>query len=633
MRFRTQNRQLRAASAGVAGVLVAAGLGAIPAAPAATPKVNRALAVGLASGFDTHFFGLPSQDSSAKLVAPSSGPAQVSPRALDPAAHVATSSPIKHVVVIIGENHTFDNVFATYRALHHQSIKNLLSEGIVTAAGELGPEARLARQYQATNTSRYRISPTPTVPYATLPQPNTTYAKGQPMDVPDTRFPANLANGPYQITRYVPYANAFVGDPLHRYYQMAQQIGRNSNKLWTWVHQTAGDDNGAVPPKPIFQGALEMGYYNVQRGDAPMLKFLADHYSMSDNYHQAVQGGTGANHVAIGTGYAARFQNASGNPATPPANEIENPNPKPGTNNNYTQDGYSGGTYSKCADPSQPGVGEVISYLSSHGRKSNCQPNSYYMLNNYNPGYNPDGTVNTDPFAVSPQTLPTIGDALNARGISWRYYGQGWNAGTPTADYCNICNPFQYVGSIMTNPAQRAAHIQDVPQFEQDAAKGTLPAVSFLKPDGTNDGHPASSALSLFEQFTRNAIKNIQANTKLWKSTAIIVTMDEGGGYYDSGYVQPLDFFGDGSRVPTIVISPWTKPGHIDHTYTDHVSILKFIERNWFLRPLTGHSRDNLRNPIATASNPYVPTNGPAVGDMFTMFDFKHRQEHMARLP
>jgi len=106
--------------------------------------------------------------------------------------------------------------------------------------------------------------------------------------------------------------------------------------------------------------------------------------------------------------------------------------------------------------------------------------------------------------------------------------------------------------------------------------------------------------------------------------------LDEGGGYYDSGYVQPIDFFGDGTRIPTIVVSPWTKPGHVDHTYTDHVSILKFIERNWLLRPLTGHSRDNLRNPVARLSNPYVPTNGPAIGDMFTMFDFNHRQKHHA---
>ena len=57
--------------------------------------------------------------------------------------------------------------------------------------------------------------------------------------------------------------------------------------------------------------------------------------------------------------------------------------------------------------------------------------------------------------------------------------------------------------------------------------------------------------------------------------------MDEGGGYYDSGYVQPLDYFGDGTRIPMIVVSPFSKGGHISHTYTDHVSVLKFIEANW----------------------------------------------------
>ena len=79
--------------------------------------------------------------------------------------------------------------------------------------------------------------------------------------------------------------------------------------------------------------------------------------------------------------------------------------------------------------------------------------------------------------------------------------------------------------------------------------------------------------------------------------TAFIITMDEGGGYYDSGYIQPLDFFGDGPRIPLIIVSPFTRGGHISHTYTDHVSILKFIERNWDLKPLTDRSRDNFPNP------------------------------------
>jgi len=58
------------------------------------------------------------------------------------------------------------------------------------------------------------------------------------------------------------------------------------------------------------------------------------------------------------------------------------------------------------------------------------------------------------------------------------------------------------------------------------------------------------------------------------------------------------------------------------HTYYDHVSILKFIERNWGLSPLTGRSRDNLPNPVTASGNPYVPVNSPAIGDLMDMFDF-----------
>jgi phospholipase C len=72
------------------------------------------------------------------------------------------------------------------------------------------------------------------------------------------------------------------------------------------------------------------------------------------------------------------------------------------------------------------------------------------------------------------------------------------------------------------------------------------------------------------------------------------VTFDEGGGYYDSGAVQPVGYFGDGTRVPMLVISPYTQAGHVDHSDTDHVSILKFIEANWKLTPLSSRSLDNL---------------------------------------
>jgi uncharacterized protein DUF1275/phosphoesterase family protein len=71
-----------------------------------------------------------------------------------------------------------------------------------------------------------------------------------------------------------------------------------------------------------------------------------------------------------------------------------------------------------------------------------------------------------------------------------------------------------------------------------------------VKPDGYLDGHPASSKFELFEEFCRKIIDMVKANQALWQDTAIMITVDEGGGYYDSGYIQPLDFFGDGSRIP-----------------------------------------------------------------------------------
>ena len=308
--------------------------------------------------------------------------------------------------------------------------------------------------------------PTPLTPKITgtdktLPQPNTTYVAtgcdGLPANSPDTRFPATLPDGPYQITKYVPYNDdhsqytggcefngAFIGDPIHRFYQMWQQTAADHGRLFTWVANTAGDDNGTVPPAPIFQGGLQTGFYNMAQGDAPVLNDLAQHYAISDNYHQAVEGGTGANHIALGTGFAASYQNAAGQAVAPPAGEIENPNPKPGTNNNYTQDGYgsatvanTGGSYSECADPSQPGVGAIDAYLRTLPYKAlqNCQPGRYYLLNNYNPGYNVDGTVNTAPYTVAAAGRPTTTRSAtscpttaSAGGTSARATTTAWSA-------------------------------------------------------------------------------------------------------------------------------------------------------------------------------------------------------------
>jgi phospholipase C len=174
----------------------------------------------------------------------------------------------------------------------------------------------------------------------------------------------------------------------------------------------------------------------------------------------------------------------------------------------------------------------------------------------------------------------------------------------------------------MGNASVRDTNLKDTIDLYDDIRDGFLPAFSIVKPSGFVDGHPASSKLDLFEGFTQKIIDAIRANPALWADTAVFVTFDEGGGYWDSGYVAPIDFFGDGTRIPMLVASPYAKAGHVSHEYADHVSILKFVERNWGLPPITNRSRDNLPNPRADRENPWVPVNGPAIDDLYDLFDF-----------
>jgi phospholipase C len=618
----------------------------------------------------------------------------LSATAQDAAAQIQTASPIKHVIVIIGENRSFDHVFATYQPKSGQTVSNLLSKGIIKADGSKGPRYSLSAQYSAQDTTTYAISPSGKTLYSNVPPvvaggPTTPYFSSVALAretephmltqnaffdltiggtgltayaVPDTRIPnvLNLPEGTFPLTPAVPYSS-YANSPVHRFYQMWQQtdcsvanITKSNpsgclNDLFPWVEVTigAGSDGSSgftTPPTSYLstgEGSTSMEFFNVQKGDAPYLKSLADTFTLSDNFHQSVMGGTMANHIELGYADSIWYSDGNGNALTPPTNQIENPNPQPGTNNWYDADGYGGsggtggGSYVNCGDLSQPGVPAIVNYLQALPRpvEPNCDSGHYYILNNYNPGYNGDGTsaLSNGPFTVPGSSVRHIGDALLEKNISWKYYGDGWNAyvtdplqQNPLDTYCTICNPFAYATDIMTNSTLRTAHIQDSLNIYEDIAKDTLPAVSIVKPGWPSDGHPASSKLDVFEGFSERLINDLQRHPDLWASTAVFVTFDEGGGYYDSGYIQPVDFFGDGTRIPLLIVSPFSTGGKVNHSYSDHVSLVKFIERNWNLKPLTGRSRDNLPNPKAAASNPYVPTNSPAIGDLFDAFDFSH---------
>src|SRR5882762_3224483 len=653
-------------------------------------------------------------------------------------------TPIKHVIVIVGENRSFDHIFATYKPKSGQHVDNLLSKHIINEDGTPGPKFWLATQYSAdiTGSTEFQLSPTNKTAYSILPAPLnggptdvcanngicsladakasenglpddtyygylTTGGSGLSGKVPDTRITGVNATAPYSSLPAGPFqlsntkgADTFTWDsyaasPVHRFYQMWQQADCNvafatksnpsgcKSDLFVWTELTVGSNVNGVPQPSNFstdysptakttgEGSTAMGFYNVLQGYAPYFKELADNFAMSDNYHQPAMGGTGPDSIMLGFGDAIWFSDASGNPAVPPHNvqvwadqpadtgvvdEIENPNPVAGTNNWWTQDGYGGGgfgspvygggTYSDCSDTTQPGVGPVVKHLQSLARpiKPNCDPGHYYLLNNYNPGYFGDGSnaytdhfIYNTPFTIPPTSQRSIADVLLDHNVSWKTYNDQWNSylgdkyelnygtvGAASDQYCNICNPFQYQTQIMTNPAIVSEHFKDTTDLYTDIANGTLPAVSFVKPSGWVDGHPASSKFNLFEGFVKKIVDGVKANPALWASTAIFVTVDEGGGYYDSGYIQNLDFFGDGTRIPLIVVSAHSRGGRISHDYSDHVSILKFIEHNWGLPTISDRSRDNYPNPKVDVGNPYVPQNTPAIGDLFDLFDFGH---------
>ena len=613
----------------------------------------------------------------------------------NPAAHrLRTATPIRHVIVVIGENRSFDHVYGAYVPKSGNSILNLLSEGIVRRDGSPGPNFAKAKQFTTSGQTSYFIgvSTNNKTPYTTLPAPTLGLAPNKPSMTsppftglsdtqlaaiepslesddlfllttgatgaagttgPDTRIPnyAFLPNGPIQLTGpNLPY-DSHTGNTGHRFYQMWQQSDcsiRNAtednpsgclNDLYPFVITTY---SGA--PAANTGGGTSMAFYNTQRGDAPLLRTLADQYTISDNYHQPAMGGTGLQHVFLGTGDDIFWSDGNGNSTLPPASQIANPNPRPGTNNQYIVDGR----FSNCSDPiNSPGVAPILRYLDSLSDelKANCESGHYYLLNNTNPGFLPNGNPDEDGIragtSIPPSNVRTIGDALNEKGISWAYYGGAYNAAVRVANgsmdpfdllvgrnYCAICNFEAYASSIMENSTQRTDHIKDVTDFFAVLENGTLPAVSFVKPDVLLDGHPASSKLDLFEGMLQKILDLLDSNPDLKAKSALLITFDEGGGYYDSGFIQPLDFFGDGPRVPLVVVSPYSKGGHIVHSYTDHISILKFIERNWRVEPLTGRSRDNLPNPHADEDNPYVPVNSPSIGDLFDMFNFGHRAEN-----
>jgi phospholipase C len=200
--------------------------------------------------------------------------------------------------------------------------------------------------------------------------------------------------------------------------------------------------------------------------------------------------------------------------------------------------------------------------------------------------------------------LTTIFDRLQAAGVSWKFYVQNYrpnvNFRTATTGIAEssaqlIWVPLLSFNRFLDDPALNE-RIVDMSEYYKDAAAGTLPAVSFMVPFGASE-HPPGS-IQAGERFVRSLISALMSSPN-WEQSAFMWAYDDWGGWYDHVAPPAVDQFGYGFRSPALLVSPYAKPGHIDHTTLDFTSQLKFIENNWGVEPLA--ERDRNANDIVSA--------------------------------
>jgi len=198
----------------------------------------------------------------------------------------------------------------------------------------------------------------------------------------------------------------------------------------------------------------------------------------------------------------------------------------------------------------------------------------------------------------------TLADRLNQHGISWRYYAPPQNR----PGY--IFSTFDAIRHIRYGP-QWQTNVVPWTHFEQDVRHGALPAVTWLVTDTAHSEHPPAS--SCMGQNATVSELNALMRSPFWSSTAVFVTWDDFGGFYDHVAPVQLNRYGPGPRIPTIVVSPYARPGYIDHTSYDFSSLLRLVEERFGLAPLnrndaSARALENSFNFQQAPAKPFVLT-------------------------
>jgi len=455
-----------------------------------------------------------------------------------------TLARIQHIVVIYGENRSFDNLYGLFPG----------ADGIEQASAD----ARTQRDRDG----------------SVLPVlPPVWNANGPDFD---PRFGTKLSNGPFRIDgepARVPLSVP-TRDLLHRYYQNIEQIDGGRNDRFAAVSDA---------------GALAMGYYD---GSSMALWQLAREFTLADHFFMGTFGGSFMNHVWLACGCVARYPNAPDaltsrldaqgrllRKAASPPSALAGP-VQWERDGAITPDGYAINTTQPPYQPS--GIAPA-------------------------PGGDPQ-LADPSRKPLPPQEAPTIGDRLTERSISWAWYAGGWNQALTDSSqpggasrgviYSNQPGsvnfqphhqPYNYFRRYAPGTAARREHLKDLSDLLVDIASDRLPQVAFYKPVGDQNQHPGYTDVLSGDRHIADLVRKIQASPA-WSSTLIVVTYDENGGFWD--HASPPsgaghgDRWGPGTRVPAILISPFVKKAYVDHTPYDAGSILRLLEHRFALTPL-----------------------------------------------
>jgi acid phosphatase len=452
---------------------------------------------------------------------------------------------IDTIVVIYAENRSFDHLYGLFPG----------AEGIAQATQE--------QKTQLDHDGK----PLPHLP--------AVYEQGKPD--PHNSAVAGLPNGPFRID--APPVNRRMDEVLpsgwHLYYQNIEQINGGRNNMFVAMSNV---------------GSWVMGYFD---GSTMKLWKFAQEYTLADHFFQAAYGGSILNHLWL---VCACTPADPGAPANARA-QLE----------------LDGKLKKRPNSPKSVMQGPPAVF---DGRAS---PDGY-LVNTSQPPYQPSGIPPAadasrdlaDParFPARPFKDKTVGDTLSAKGVSWAWYAGAWNAALadgqqePKAKRNVIYNrekgspifvphhqPFNYYERFAPGTPDRARHLRDYDDLVADIDKGTLPQVVFYKPTGRLNQHPSYTDLASGDEHIADILARLRKSPQ-WGKMAVIVTYDENGGYWD--HVPPPtgagwgDRWGPGTRVPTLIISPYAKRGYVDKTPYDTTSIIKFITRRFNLDPLPG---------------------------------------------